>query len=335
LSTWRPYLDHVTVPTSYHHGDLRRTLLAAARETLERDGHAPLSLRELARAAGVSHNAPYRHFADREALLDALCADGFSELVSELHSAVGDSAAERLAATGQAYVRFADRHPGLFTLMFQPATAEQRPLTLSVAQPAYQVLSDAVEAITGTATPVDVTAMWAVAHGLATLRMTGMLPEQSRAAVVRDVTARVASMLASTSASAVSAEPSHPQLVAISPFFIVKNLQASVAHYITRFGFTLDFQGPPDDVYYARVQRNGVGIMLKEILPDVMPVPNHTRHAWARWDAYIYTHDPDGLFAEFVERGASFVKELSFIDDGLWGFEVMDADGYVVAFFRT
>ncbi len=61
----------------------------------------------------------------------------------------------------------------------------------------------------------------------------------------------------------------------------------------------------------------------------------HTRHGWARWDAYIYTLDPDALFDEFKQRGASFVKELSFIDDGLWGFEVTDADGYVLAFLRT
>ena len=72
--------------------------------------------------------------------------------------------------------------------------------------------------------------------------------------------------------------------------------------------------------------------MLKAILPDVLPVPNHMRHEWARWDAYIYTQDPDALFAEFKQRGAPFVKELSFIDDGLWGFEVKDADGYVLAF---
>ena len=88
------------------------------------------------------------------------------------------------------------------------------------------------------------------------------------------------------------------------------------------------------DVYYAGVSRDGIGIMLKEILPDVLPCPNHTRHPWARWDAYIYTLDPDTLFDEFRQRGVSFVKELSFIDEGLWGFEITDADGYVLAFFQ-
>ena len=123
-------------------------------------------------------------------------------------------------------------------------------------------------------------------------------------------------------------------LESISPFFIVQNVQASISHYVERFGFQLDFQGPADDVYYAHVSRDGIGIMLKAIRPDVRPCPNRTRHAWARWDAYIYTRDPDTLFSEFKERGAPFVHELSFIDDGLWGFEVTDADGYVLAFFR-
>jgi predicted enzyme related to lactoylglutathione lyase len=124
-------------------------------------------------------------------------------------------------------------------------------------------------------------------------------------------------------------------LVAIRPFFIVRDLRASVAHYVERFGFQLEFEGPEDDVYYAQVSRDEAGIMLKTILPGVLPCPNHTRHEWARWDAYIYTLDPDTLFSEFKQRGASFVKELSFIDEGLWGFEVTDADGYVLAFFHA
>ena len=75
--------------------------------------------------------------------------------------------------------------------------------------------------------------------------------------------------------------------------------------------------------------------MLKAVLPDVLPSPNRTRHEWARWDAYIYTLDPDTLFNEFKGRGVSFVKELPFIDQGLWGFEVADADGYVLAFAQV
>jgi catechol 2,3-dioxygenase-like lactoylglutathione lyase family enzyme len=130
-------------------------------------------------------------------------------------------------------------------------------------------------------------------------------------------------------------EEAETNLASISPFFIVTDLQASISYYIEHLGFQLDFQGPPDDPYYARVSRDGIGIMLKAILPDVLPQPNHTRHEWARWDASIHTLDPDTLFDDFSQRGASFVKTLSFIDEGLWGFEVSDADGYVLAFFRV
>jgi hypothetical protein len=115
----------------------------------------------------------------------------------------------------------------------------------------------------------------------------------------------------------------------------VKDLQASIAFYRERLGSSSTSRGPDGDVYYAGVSRDGIGIMLKEILPEVLPCPNHTRHPWARWDAYIYTLDPDTLFDEFRQRGVPFVKELSFIDDGLWGFEITDADGYVLAFFRV
>ncbi len=123
-------------------------------------------------------------------------------------------------------------------------------------------------------------------------------------------------------------------LVSISPFFIVKDLPTSIAYYVDRLGFELEFQGPDGDPYYAGVTREGVTLMLKAIVPEVLPCPNHTRHPWARWDAYVYTLDPDKLYEEFRQRGVSFVKPLSFIDDGLWGFEVSDADGYVLAFFH-
>jgi catechol 2,3-dioxygenase-like lactoylglutathione lyase family enzyme len=138
----------------------------------------------------------------------------------------------------------------------------------------------------------------------------------------------------SATANPSSQEGAKRNLASISPFFIVKDLQTSIAYYTERLGFRVDFRGPADGPYYAGVSRDGVGIMLKSILPDVLPCPNHTRHEWARWDAYVYTLDPDALFLEFSERGVSFVKTLSFIDEGLWGFELTDADGYVLAFFH-
>ena len=129
-------------------------------------------------------------------------------------------------------------------------------------------------------------------------------------------------------------EEAPQNLTSIRPNFIVKDLQAAIAYYRERLGFQLDFQGPADGPFWAGVSRDGIGIMLKAVAPDVLPCPNHTRHEWAPPDAHIYSMDPDALFDEFSRRGASFVKTLSYIDDGLWGFEVTDADGYVLAFFN-
>jgi len=123
-------------------------------------------------------------------------------------------------------------------------------------------------------------------------------------------------------------------LVSIRPNFIVRDLQASIDFYRERLGFQLDFQGPDDGPFWAGVSRDGIGIMLKAVATDVLPCPNHTRHAWAPADAHIYSSDPDALFDEFRRRGVSFVKELSFIEDGLWGFQVTDADGYLLVFFQ-
>jgi len=124
-------------------------------------------------------------------------------------------------------------------------------------------------------------------------------------------------------------------LTSVTPFFIVQDLRAAVAHYVERLGFHCDFQGPAGDPYFAQVSRDGLGVMLKTVGPDVGPLPNRARHPAARWDAYFYANDPDALFAELDQRGAAFVQRLGFIDDGLWGFEVTDADGHVLAFFCT
>lgn len=128
-------------------------------------------------------------------------------------------------------------------------------------------------------------------------------------------------------------EEANRNLASIRPSFIVKNLQASIAYYRERLGFQLDFQGPDDGPFWAGVSRDGIGIMLKAVASDVLPCPNHTRHEWGPSDADIYSMDPDALFGEFSRRGASFVKKLSFIEEGLWGFAVTDADGYVLRFF--
>ncbi len=130
-------------------------------------------------------------------------------------------------------------------------------------------------------------------------------------------------------------KPGSMNLEAINPLFIVDDFQVAVSYYLDRLGFGLDYQGPEDDEpFYCRVSRDGVGIILKAILPDVHPRPNRTAHEWARWDAFILASDPDALHEEFKQSGVSFVSELSRVDVGLWGFEVEDADGYVLCFAR-
>jgi AcrR family transcriptional regulator len=105
----------------YHHGNLRTALLTQAERTVREHGVGDLSLRGLAREAGVSHGAPRRHFADRQALLDALAEAGFERLGAELQTAAngaGEDFQDRLRATAAAYVRFATRDAALLELMF-------------------------------------------------------------------------------------------------------------------------------------------------------------------------------------------------------------------------
>ena len=94
------------------------------------------------------------------------------------------------------------------------------------------------------------------------------------------------------------------------------------------------YMGPEGDPFYAMVGRGPVTIMLKAIADDIKPIPNYTRHEWARWDAYISTEDPDALFEEFSAAGVIFRKPIHDNSDGLRGFEVTDADGYVLFFGR-
>ena len=123
-------------------------------------------------------------------------------------------------------------------------------------------------------------------------------------------------------------------LTYISPFFIVTNLKTSVSFYIDKLGFEILYIGPDDDPYWAIVGRDNISIMLKGIAPDVKPIPNHTRHEWAPWDAYISTTDPDSLFEEYRSNDVAFIKPLHDNSDDLRGFEIEDADGYILFFGR-
>lgn len=125
------------------------------------------------------------------------------------------------------------------------------------------------------------------------------------------------------------------QLGFVAPFFIVRDVMPSIAFYTERLGFEVMFLGPgDDDPFFAMLQRDGVRLMLKAITPEVQPAPNPGRHPWARWDAYVYTPDPDALADELASRGVAFHEPLGVNSDNLRGFEVMDADGYVLYFGR-
>jgi catechol 2,3-dioxygenase-like lactoylglutathione lyase family enzyme len=127
-----------------------------------------------------------------------------------------------------------------------------------------------------------------------------------------------------------------PEISGIAPFFIVRNVPAALAFYRDRLGFEITFQGPdPDDIFFGIVERGAAMIMLKAV--GVKPLPNHKRDiekGWARWDAYLCVPDPDALAAEFSSRHVEFSQPLKDTNDGLRGFELKDADGYVLFFGR-
>ena len=118
----------------------------------------------------------------------------------------------------------------------------------------------------------------------------------------------------------------------IYPFFIVKNLSESIDFYNQKLGFETDMLVPEEDPFFGIVSRDTVRILLKHITEHIYPVPNHTRHEWARWDAFILVSDPDALFAEYQSRGLEFHETLADTSDGLRAFELKDHDGYVLCF---
>ena len=173
----------------YHHGNLRPALLEAAERALARGGE--ISLRELAREVGVSHAAPRRHFAGKQALLDALAVDGFERLGEEMRAAIAGSGPDfraRLIAHGRTYVRFATEHAALLELMYAGKhrsgvlheTADRAfaaPLALiEEAQAAGEIVGGDVMRVA--AVP------WACFHGLASMANGGLLGDLPAEALV-------------------------------------------------------------------------------------------------------------------------------------------------------
>ncbi len=173
--------------SNYHHGNLRTALIQAGLTILQEDGIEALSLRGVAREAGVSATAPYRHFPDKQALLAAIAATGFARLDAALQAANAITPGiVALRAQGVAYVVFAVNEPALFRLMFSPLTSGQPDEAVA----AYATLRTRVATL---ATPerIDTVtlAAWSMVHGLATLLVEGKIAAPDPAALAAAVTA--------------------------------------------------------------------------------------------------------------------------------------------------
>ena len=187
---------------SYHHGDLRAACLRAARELLEEEGRqgggAGLSLRAVARRAGVSPTAPYRHYADREALVAAVSAVGYRELAEKLAEAhPAPSTPADLAEVAVAYVRFSLDHPALFRVMFvEPCDTQSEERNEAVAAIAEYVTANVERAFPGNDPAALTTAVWALVHGLAFLHIDGKLDAVAPEAVADNVRSAVNALFA-------------------------------------------------------------------------------------------------------------------------------------------
>ncbi|MBI2527927.1 MAG: TetR/AcrR family transcriptional regulator [Candidatus Rokubacteria bacterium] len=171
---------------SYHHGDLRRALLDAARELVQTAGAEALTLRAAARLAGVSQAAPYRHFADKRTLLAAVAEEGFRALTEAMRQATAMQSGDplsRFRALGLSYVGFAVDHPAHFRVMFGRETADKaaHPGLREAAEETFAVLVDALTECqrAGLARPGDPAELaisaWAAVHGLSALLLDGQL----------------------------------------------------------------------------------------------------------------------------------------------------------------
>jgi AcrR family transcriptional regulator len=183
---------------TYHHGDLRAACLSAALELLEEGGATALSLRAVARRAGVSPAAPYRHYADREALVSAVAAVGYRELAGRLAAAhPSPSTPEQLASVAVAYVQFALDRPALFRIMFgEPCDRDNDERVAATAAVSLYVRGIVERAFPDADAEALATAIWALVHGLAFLHLDGKLDASTPSAVADRVTAAIHALVA-------------------------------------------------------------------------------------------------------------------------------------------
>jgi AcrR family transcriptional regulator len=178
----------IPAPSAYHHGDLRQALLDSAAALAEEVGLGGLTLRAVARGAGVSHNAPYHHFADKAAIIEALAVDGWVQLNRALSAVPGQGAA-RLQAMGVCYVIFAVSGRARFQLMRRPELRAQHAKRSAVSDAAEAAFMELVACVidaqakgqlrAGDPRSMAVTA-WVAVHGLATVLLDGLVENSSR-----------------------------------------------------------------------------------------------------------------------------------------------------------
>ena len=164
----------------YHHGNLKASLLGAAIELIGETGPGGFTLREVARRAGVSHNAPYRHFQDKEALLAEVAAQGFEELTAALLEGADSEASPlaRLKRAGYSYVAFALRRPEHFAAMFDPATGRADETAFSTLVGVIDLCQREGQLPDG-GTEYRALLAWSLMHGIAKLAVSRRLPFRS------------------------------------------------------------------------------------------------------------------------------------------------------------
>jgi AcrR family transcriptional regulator len=197
-----------TSKATYHHGDLRAALVQAAMELLEESGETDLSLRAVARRAGVSPAAPYRHYADREALVSAVAAVGYRELAERLAAAhPSPSTPEQLASVAIAYVQFALERPALFRIMFtEPCDRDNDERVAATAAVSQYVRAIVERTFPQADAEALATAIWALVHGLAFLHLDGKLDAPNPTVVAERITAAIRALLTTTNQTVLAAD---------------------------------------------------------------------------------------------------------------------------------
>ena len=202
----------MSTSSAYHHGDLRAALVRAALELLEEGfeegGVAELSLRAAARRAGVAASAPYRHYADRDALLSAVAAVGYRELAESLAAAhPAPSSPDDLAAVAVAYVQFALQRPALFRVMFgEPCDRDSAERVAATAAISAYVGGIVQRVFPEADAEALATAIWALVHGLAFLHLDGKLDSSDHVAVADRVHAAIRAVLSASAAMTSAAQ---------------------------------------------------------------------------------------------------------------------------------